>query len=98
MGTKAAEKTQNKPVHEIRYRNLRATIWKNMVGRGSMYNVTVSRTYRGKDNAWHDSNSFPFRDLMNLAKALGDAHTFIAALEAKDRAMSQGANKPVRAS
>ncbi|HRK30433.1 MAG TPA: hypothetical protein PLD59_05090 [Tepidisphaeraceae bacterium] len=75
----------NRPVHEIRHRNVRATIWKNPVQNGVMYNVTVSRSYRDDNNEWHDTNSFPFNDLMNLAKALSDAHTFIAQLEAKAR-------------
>lgn len=75
----------NRPIHEIRHRNVRATIWKNPVQNGIMYNVTVSRSYRDDNNEWHDTNSFPFTDLMNLAKALGDAHTFIGQLEAKDR-------------
>jgi len=75
----------NRPIHEIRHRNVRATIWKNPVQNGVMYNVTVSRSYRDDNNEWHDTNSFPFNDLMNLAKALSDAHTFIAELEARAR-------------
>lgn len=75
----------NRPVHEIRHRNVRATIWKNPVQNGVMYNVTVSRSYRDGQSEWHESSSFPFNELMNLAKALSDAHTFIAQLEAQDR-------------
>lgn len=78
----------NRPIHEIRHRNVRATIWKNQVQNGVMHNVTVSRSYRDDNNEWHDTNSFPFNDLMNLAKALSDAHTFIAELEAKAREQS----------
>jgi hypothetical protein len=75
----------NRPVHEIRHRSVRATIWKNPTQNGVMYNVTVSRSYKDDNNEWHDTNSFPFQDLMNLAKALSDAHTFIAKLEAEAR-------------
>jgi len=76
----------NKPVHEIRHRNIRATIWRNTTGEGRpMYNVTVSRSYRDDKGEWHDSTSFGFGELMNLAKALYDAHSFIAALIAKER-------------
>jgi len=78
----------NRPVHEIRHRQVRATIWKNPTQNGPMYNVTVSRSYRDDNNEWHDTNSFPFNDLMNLAKALSDAHTFIAKLEAESREQS----------
>jgi len=75
----------NRPIHEIRHRNVRATIWKNPVQNGVMYNVTVSRSYRDDNNEWHDTNSFPFNDLINLAKAPSDAQKFIAGLEARSR-------------
>jgi hypothetical protein len=83
-----AEQRPNRPVHEIRHRSVRATIWRNQTTGGVMYNVTVSRSYRDDNNEWHDTNSFAFTDLMNLAKALSDAHTYIAGLEAKDRQQS----------
>ena len=83
----------NKPVHEIRHRNIRATIWRNTTGDGrSMYNVTVSRSYRDDKGEWHDSNSFGFGELMNLAKALYDAHSFIAALVANERGAASEEN------
>lgn len=78
----------NHPVHEIRHRNIRATIWKNETPKGPMYNVTVSRSYRDDAGEWHDSSSFGFSDLMNLAKALYDAHSAIAAAIARERAAS----------
>ncbi len=78
-----------RPVHEIRHRNIRATIWKNQTAKGPMYNVTVSRSYRDEAEKWHDSNSFAFGDLMNLAKALMDAHSAIANVIARDRAASK---------
>jgi hypothetical protein len=82
----------HRPVHEIRHRNIRATIWKNQTAKGVMYNVTVSRSYRDDAGAWHDTGSFAFGDLMNLAKALYDAHSAIANAIAHDRA-SRTANK-----
>lgn len=79
----------NRPFHEVRHRNIRATVWKNDTAKGSMYNVTVSRSYR-EGEEWRNSQSFGFDDLMNLAKALYDAHSFISAQQARDRA----ANRP----
>lgn len=78
----------NHPVHEIRHRNIRATIWKNETPKGPMYNVTVSRSYRDDAGEWHDTGSFSYGDLMNLAKALYDAHSAIAAAIARERAAS----------
>ena len=80
---------RDRPFHEIRHRSIRATIWKNQGKKGPMYNVTVSRSYRDNAGAWHNSDSFAFGDLMNLAKALYDAHSAIASAMAEDRAARQ---------
>jgi hypothetical protein len=55
--------------------------------------VTVSRSYRDADG-WKDSTSFAFSDLMNLAKALYDAHSAIATIMAGDRQKNQPASSP----
>jgi hypothetical protein len=78
------EPAANRPFHEVRHRNIRATIWRNGTVNGPMYNVTVSRSYRDGEE-WKDSHSFAFDDLMNLAKALYDAHSVISAQHSKDR-------------
>ena len=66
------------PVHEIRYRNIAASIWKNQGEDGSVfYSVTVKRGYQDAEKNWHDSTSFPFGDLPTVAKALTDAHSWI---------------------
>ena len=83
---KAPSAADNRPVHEIRHRNIKATIWKNDTAKGPMFNVTVSRSYRNDLGEWHDSSSFGFSDLMNLAKALYDAHSAIANVIARERA------------
>jgi hypothetical protein len=80
--------TADRPVHEIRHRNVRATIWKNQTSKGTMYNVTVSRRFKDGED-WKDSRSFGFQDLLTLSKALVDAHTFISAQESKERARSR---------
>jgi hypothetical protein len=79
------KKPDNRPVHEIRHRNIRAAIWRNQTAKGPMYSVTVSRSYRAGDK-WKDSNSFAYGDLMNVAKALYDAHSAIATAIARERA------------
>jgi hypothetical protein len=81
----AQEQTGNRPFQEVRHRNIRATIWRNESAKGPMYNVTCSRSYRDGEE-WKDSHSFGFDDLMNLAKALYDAHSVISAQHSKDRA------------
>jgi len=88
MPKQPPKKIENRPVHEIRHRNIRAAIWRNDTAKGPMYNVTVSRSYRHGEQ-WKDSNSFAFDDLMNLAKALYDAHSAISNQIARDRASTE---------
>jgi hypothetical protein len=83
-----SEPSGNRPVHEIRYRSIRAAIWRNETNGGNMYAVTVSRSYRDGDT-WKDSHSFAFDELMNLAKALYDAHSHVAVLMARDNAAAR---------
>jgi hypothetical protein len=81
MPQQETEANRNRPFHEIRQRSIRATIWLNETSNGPMFKVTVSRLYRDGDQ-WKDTNSFGYEDLMNVAKVLFDAHTFISAQEA----------------
>jgi hypothetical protein len=73
------------PVHTIRHRSLKASIWKNQTEKGPMYKVTVVRSYR-EGETWHDTHSFGFDELMNVAKLFGDAHSYITTQRAADEA------------
>ena len=75
----------NQPVHTVRHRNIKASIWRNPTESGHMYNVTLVRSYRNGEE-WHDSHSLGYDDLMNAAKLLYDAHSVITQLRAKERA------------
>lgn len=72
------------PVHEVRYRNIAVAIWKNTVKSPAadngdvFYSVTIKRGWQDEQKQWHDSTSFPFTDLPTLAKAIMDAHSWIA--------------------
>jgi hypothetical protein len=83
----------NKPVHEIRHRNIRAVIWKNQTAKGAMYDVQVTRSYRDGDT-WRDSHSFGYDDLLVVAKLMYDAHSAITMLRAKDKATSEHTSEP----
>lgn len=80
------------PVHTIRHRSIKASIWKNQTAKGSMYDVKVVRSYKEGDT-WHDSTSFGYDDLLVVAKLLHDAHSFITAQRAKDNAAPRGAKR-----
>jgi len=71
-----------RPVHTIRYGAVRVAIWRNMVDLGNasrpMYSTTFSRSYKDNQNQWQESGSFGLDDLLLLAKAADEAHTWIA--------------------
>lgn len=71
-----AKPVSNKPVHEIRYGSIKAVIWKNDTANGAMHNVTVARIYKDGEE-WKESSGFGRDDLLVLAKALDEAHTWI---------------------
>lgn len=87
-----AQRATNKPVHTVRYGNVRAAIWRNVVDLGSnsrpMYGVTFSRSYKD-GNDWKDTSGFGLDDLLLLAKAANDAHTWIAGQRTRDAAESR---------
>jgi hypothetical protein len=82
------EKTANRPVQTIRYGSVRAAIWRNMVDNGNasrpLYCVTFSRSYKDGENNWKESASFGADDLLLLAKAADEAHTWIARQRSAD--------------
>lgn len=75
-----------KPVHTIRHRSLKASIWKNPTKNGPMYKVMVVRSYRGENEEWRDTHGFGFDELMNVAKLFSDAHSWISTERAKESA------------
>ena len=78
--TSKTEKEANRPVHTIRYGAVRAAIWRNMIDAGNasrpVFNATFTRSYKVGDQ-WKESASFGADDLLVLAKAANDAHTYV---------------------
>jgi hypothetical protein len=81
-----SSQSANRPVHTIRYGPVHAAIWRNVVDSGNssrpLYNVTFSRSYKD-GQTWKDSGSFGLDDLLVLAKAANEAHSFIHGLRLK---------------
>ena len=82
------ERSTSRPVHSIRYGAVRAAIWKNIVDRGNnsrpMYSATFGRSYKDGENNWKDSTSFGPDDLLQLAKAANEAHSYICDARQKE--------------
>jgi len=83
-----SRRSSNRPVHTVRYGTIQAAIWRNMVDDGSasrpMYGVTFSRSYKDGQNNWKDSSNFGIDDLMLVAKAADEAHTWICRQKSAD--------------
>jgi hypothetical protein len=68
---------KNKPIHKIRGAGgLSLAIWKHESDKGPWFSVTLTRSYK-QGEEWKESNSYGFDDLLNLAKMLDQAHTWI---------------------
>jgi hypothetical protein len=44
---------ENRPVHTIRHRSIKASIWRNATAKGPVYNVIVVRGFKDGD-VWKD--------------------------------------------
>jgi len=69
----------NGPAHTIRIGFVKATIWYNKNGDTGFYSVNVTRSYKGTDDKWADGDSFNHTDLLNAAKVLERAESWISA-------------------
>ena len=83
----------NLPVHAVRHRNIKASIWRNETDKGPMYKVTVTRSYK-ENEEWRDTHSFGYDDLMNVAKLMYDAHSYISSVRAKESASRSASLRP----
>ncbi len=75
--------TPNRPVHTVRFGNVKAAVWANQTSKGIMHNVTLVRSYKDGEE-WKESGSFSGDDLLAASKALSEAHTWIYAQRARD--------------
>jgi hypothetical protein len=74
---------KNRPVHQVRFGNVKAAVWRKELEHGTMFSVTVCRAYVTKtddgETEWQYSDSFGRDDLLVLAKALDECHSWIYA-------------------
>ena len=67
---------KDRPVHEVRFGGVKVAVWRNESEKGTHYNTTVSRVYK-EGEVWKTSESFSRDDLLLLAKAADQAHSWI---------------------
>ena len=68
------------PAHKFRIGSLQVTIWRNYNSdKGTTwYSVKPTRSYKNGDDAWRETDSLGFDDLLTMAKLLNQAHSWIA--------------------
>ena len=54
----------SQPAHKIRIGALQVTIWRNHGEKGNWYSVIPSRGYKQGDDAWKETDSLGFDDLL----------------------------------
>ena len=68
---------KNRPVAEFRINGVKAVVWENETRNGSMFNTTLVRVYKDKDEEWKETNSLGRDDLLAARKVPDEAHSFI---------------------
>src|SRR5512135_1079278 len=88
-GDGEARPHKDKPVHVVRFRNIRGNIWANRLPSGQVtYNVTIDRLWKQDDQVseggeviksgeWRQSQSFGRDDLLLVAKVADLCHSWI---------------------
>ena len=69
----------DKPVKKFRIGFVQAAIWKNDSTNSSFYTVTLQRSYKDGDE-YKNTDQLGSSDLLNAAKVLERAETYIASL------------------
>lgn len=68
----------SQPAHKIRFGVLSVTIWRNSNDKGVWYTVNPSRSYKQGDDAWKESDSLGYDDLLPMAELHRQAFVWIA--------------------
>lgn len=84
--------SKNRPIDTLRtLGGLKATIWGNATENGGVrYSVEFSRTYKGKDDQFHDTRSFDAVEALQIARLAERAYERIGELVAANRQTPTG--------
>lgn len=90
------DEARKKPATTLRAPGgLKATIWPNSRKDGSTaFAVQFSRTYRGQDGEFHDTNSFDAGEALQISVLATDAYKAISQLRAEEKPHSEQGPEP----
>ena len=68
----------SQPAYKLRDGTLQVTIWRNTSTSGqTYYTVNPTRSYRGTDDEWRETDSLGTDDLLTMAELLREAYVWI---------------------
>jgi hypothetical protein len=83
----------SQPAHKFRDGVLQVTVWRNSGEKGNWYSVVPSRSYKKGDDAWKETDSLRFDDLLPMAKLFDAAHSWIIQQQQADAKARRNAAK-----
>jgi len=75
----ATNNLSKRPATSLRCGNIEATIWQNVMEKGSFFATTFSRPFKDQAGAWRNGTSFGLSDLEALMSVAFEAKEWIAA-------------------
>jgi hypothetical protein len=88
----------SQPAHKLRDGALQVTIWRNHGEKGNWYSVIPSRSYKKGDDAWKETDSLGFDDLLAMSKLLSQAHSWIVEAKKSDAKSRKATNQAAESS
>jgi hypothetical protein len=78
--------TKNKPIITLRDRSLKASIWRQLDGKGkAFYPVTITRTYKDDEGNYHDTDRLLGDELLRMARLCERAYDMTLEYRQQDR-------------
>ena len=81
------EETQpgNRPVAKFKHGGIELSVWPNQAESGTMYNTTITNSYKDDKGEWKETDNFSPADLAVLAQLSGQAFREIVEMKAQSR-------------
>lgn len=87
--TGEASQPNNRPAAKLKHGGIEVTVWPNQTENGTMYNTTISNSYKDeKSGEWKPTSSFSPTDLLVVAELSRQAFAEISKLKQQGRTRS----------
>jgi hypothetical protein len=76
----------NRPRFKYRHGGVELTVWENQTQNGTMYNTTISNSYKDEKGEWKPTSNYSPTDLLVLAEFAREAFADITKVKQQGRA------------